>query len=111
MSTGLAKNWTVFETRYKPGKKYLISLTLKSGNLETFDTSNVFLPLTAAKLSTVKNSPVIGSPCMYVDPLMKSEGMIQKYAPSKKSGHRCMQKSSAEGSYLTQWSPHFLYLW
>jgi len=31
---------------------------------ETFDTLHTFLPLTAAKLSTLKNSPVyFGPPC------------------------------------------------
>ena len=42
------------------------SLTLFSRqNLQTFDTSHAYLPLTIAKLSSIKNGPVFfGPPCI-----------------------------------------------
>jgi len=59
------QQWQSTESTYlcKLGKKYLISVTPKfyafsRRNLETFDISHAFLPLTVAKLSTLKNSPV-----------------------------------------------------
>ena len=37
--------------------------------LETFDISHTFLPLTVTKLSTLKNSPVFGPPCIHAHSL------------------------------------------
>jgi len=43
-----------------------IFMQTRQRNLETFDIiSHAFLPLTVAKLSTLKNSPVFGPPCKY----------------------------------------------
>ena len=45
--------------------------TFLSQNAETFDISDAFLPLTVAKWSTLKNSPVFAHP-VYVNPVLNS---------------------------------------
>jgi len=54
----------------KLGKKYLNALLCKfvvnsSQHSETFDVSHDFLPLTIAKLSTLKQVRFFGPPCTY----------------------------------------------
>jgi len=53
----------------KLGKEYLNTLLCKfynfsRQNLQTFDISHAFLSLTIAKLSTLKNGPFFGPPCI-----------------------------------------------
>jgi len=43
---------------------YILAVHFCRQNLETLDISHAFLPLTVAKLSTVKKSPVFGSSCL-----------------------------------------------
>ena len=56
------------EDLYKPGREYLNALSCKfhtfsRQNSDTFDRSHIFLSLTVAKVSTLKNSLVFGPPC------------------------------------------------
>ena len=61
-------NFKCIEYLCKLCKEYLISptfsfCTFSRENLETFDISHVFLPVTVAKLSTLKNSVVFTARC------------------------------------------------
>jgi len=56
----------------KLGKKYLNALLCKFivyslQHSETFDVSHVFLPLTVAELSTLKQVRFFGPPCIFLD--------------------------------------------
>jgi len=50
----------------KLGKEYLNASLYSLQHSETFDVSHVFLPLTMAELSTLKQVRFFGPPCIYI---------------------------------------------